>query len=310
MLSFVVGCYSPTPPAGAPCSPLGTCPDGLVCTAAGRCALSSDGELPPDGPPMMMPDDRDGDGVPDEVDNCRGVENADQADEDGDKIGDECDGCPQIADQAQPDVDGDHIADVCDPNPAAADSRWRFEGFHSGELPVWGKTLGWIPLPDALLVTASGNDDDIDESLTVPIVRAGRSLDKLSIAITVLVTQTVGSAGVHNVWISHYDQNLERAVYCQLRQQANGARFVIQEEWNDNAMMPSSHAEAAYAWTNGASYRLTLVRQAKNYACTATGPEGTKSVSTTSDVAPNSEPHIGAFGVTAQVGSVFVVGSP
>src|SRR5262245_46852814 len=37
--------------------------------------------------------DRDGDGIPDAVDNCRNVPNADQADADGDKVGDACDMC-------------------------------------------------------------------------------------------------------------------------------------------------------------------------------------------------------------------------
>src|SRR6185295_15083606 len=80
LLSFAAACYSPTPPVGARCSTLGTCPDGLVCTTTGVCALS-EGELPPDGPPMMTPDDVDRDGVPDELDNCPGIENADQSDE-------------------------------------------------------------------------------------------------------------------------------------------------------------------------------------------------------------------------------------
>ncbi|HPQ80477.1 MAG TPA: thrombospondin type 3 repeat-containing protein [bacterium] len=39
-------------------------------------------------------DDSDGDGVPDSIDNCKDVTNADQADEDGDGIGDACDPCP------------------------------------------------------------------------------------------------------------------------------------------------------------------------------------------------------------------------
>jgi cytosine/adenosine deaminase-related metal-dependent hydrolase len=40
------------------------------------------------------PDDRDGDGVPNDTDNCPSVSNADQADGENDGIGDLCDGCP------------------------------------------------------------------------------------------------------------------------------------------------------------------------------------------------------------------------
>jgi hypothetical protein len=314
VLSFVAACYSPTLPVGAPCSSLGTCPDGLVCTTAGRCALSA-GELPPPDGPAMTPDgtiDTDGDGVPDDVDNCPGVKNADQADEDGDKVGDECDGCPQIADAAQADSDGDHIGDACDPNPGAADSRWRFDGFHTGQLPEWGKSSGWAALADGLQVSAPNNNpNDLDEYLTVPIIRTGRIFDKFSVAMTTVVTGAIGSGSEHDVEIMIYDANLKRLIYCELQQQQSGSRFLTVEEWDDsNKATARSHKDTAYPWTIGMTYLLTFVRKAKNYTCTLTGPEGTKSVPVTSDVTPSQEPDVGAFGAVAQIGSVLVVGSP
>jgi len=57
--------------------------------------------------------DCDGDGVPDETDNCPGVSNADQADGDGDGVGDVCDNCPTVANTDQADRDGDGIGDAC-----------------------------------------------------------------------------------------------------------------------------------------------------------------------------------------------------
>ena len=90
--------------------------------------------------------DTDGDGVPDDVDNCPAVPNGDQADTDGDGIGDACeaappppedadgdnvpddlDNCPTIANGSQNDRDGDGVGDVCDNcmvifNPNQADS--------------------------------------------------------------------------------------------------------------------------------------------------------------------------------------------
>jgi len=44
--------------------------------------------------PGVVPPDADGDGVPDDVDNCPAVPNADQTDTDGDGIGDACDPFP------------------------------------------------------------------------------------------------------------------------------------------------------------------------------------------------------------------------
>lgn len=72
------------------------------------------------------PDD-DGDGVPDEEDNCPGVANPDQTDTDGDGRGDACDedddgdgvpdeedNCPLVANPQQQDTDGDGLGDACD----------------------------------------------------------------------------------------------------------------------------------------------------------------------------------------------------
>jgi hypothetical protein len=74
--------------------------------------------LVPDAPP---PADQDGDGIPDAVDNCIAVVNADQADLDEDSLGDDCDNCPLLANTDQSDRgDGDGVGDVCDPHPASA----------------------------------------------------------------------------------------------------------------------------------------------------------------------------------------------
>lgn len=51
------------------------------------------------GGPSTGPTDTDGDGVPDDDDNCPNIANADQADFDGDGLGDACD----------PDIDGDGV---------------------------------------------------------------------------------------------------------------------------------------------------------------------------------------------------------
>jgi hypothetical protein len=75
------------------------------------------------------PADTDGDGVFDDVDNCRLDANPDQVNNDGDGLGDVCDpdddndtildeadNCPLVANSTQIDTDGDALGDACDPD--------------------------------------------------------------------------------------------------------------------------------------------------------------------------------------------------
>jgi hypothetical protein len=83
---------------------------------------------------VLPPPDRDGDGVPDDTDNCPDVANPDQADSDGDGIGNACDtgddgdlsdvdedevpaqddNCPFVFNPDQTDSDGDGEGDACE----------------------------------------------------------------------------------------------------------------------------------------------------------------------------------------------------
>jgi hypothetical protein len=58
--------------------------------------------------------DSDGDGIPDDADNCPSDANPQQEDIDTDGIGDICDNCPSDPNTDQLDSDGDGIGDVCD----------------------------------------------------------------------------------------------------------------------------------------------------------------------------------------------------
>lgn len=61
--------------------------------------------------------DLDGDGVPNDVDNCPCNANPDQLDSDGDGLGDVCDNCPYRSNADQMDSDEDGYGDVCDNCP-------------------------------------------------------------------------------------------------------------------------------------------------------------------------------------------------
>lgn len=70
---------------------------------------------------VLVPVDRDDDGVPDGSDNCPDTPNPGQADGDGDGVGDACDNCPTVANPNQSDIDGDGDGDACDAGDADID---------------------------------------------------------------------------------------------------------------------------------------------------------------------------------------------
>jgi hypothetical protein len=65
--------------------------------------------------------DSDGDGIAEDVDNCKGVANPLQQDADDDGVGDACDNCAQVFNPFQADCDGDGVGDACDPPLVDAD---------------------------------------------------------------------------------------------------------------------------------------------------------------------------------------------
>lgn len=69
---------------------------------------------------LYHPDDKDGDGIPDNADNCVYTPNPDQAQSDyiswsnNDDFGDACDNCPTVPNQEQYNRDDDAFGDACD----------------------------------------------------------------------------------------------------------------------------------------------------------------------------------------------------
>ena len=66
---------------------------------------------------LVIPDDIDGDGICDFIDNCPHLPNPNQMDMDEDGVGDVCDNCPEVSNPDQTDSDGDGIGDACYRDP-------------------------------------------------------------------------------------------------------------------------------------------------------------------------------------------------
>jgi hypothetical protein len=113
--------------------------DDEVAVDASAVDASSTIDGPEDPPP-----DGDGDGVPDQDDNCVEVENPGQDDEEDDGVGDACDNCPHVANPAQETLDGDQVGDACDPDDQAGDDVLIFfDGFNGNALgSAWSVGLG------------------------------------------------------------------------------------------------------------------------------------------------------------------------
>jgi predicted outer membrane repeat protein len=108
---------------GSPCTDAGN-PDAAyndVCFPPSRGSVRNDAGA--DGGPLACDnDDKDFDGLTDDVDNCSCTPNPDQVDRESDGAGDACDNCLTLRNAAQSDLDGDGVGDACDncrflPNP-------------------------------------------------------------------------------------------------------------------------------------------------------------------------------------------------
>jgi hypothetical protein len=123
--------------------------------------------------------DTDGDGIPDNTDNCPTTPNADQLDTDGDGIGDACDApppgtdgdgdgvlddddnCPSVSNPDQMDTDGDGIGDACEPPPPPADT-------DNDGIPDQSDNCPFVSNSNQADMDADGVGDSCDNCPTVP----------------------------------------------------------------------------------------------------------------------------------------------
>lgn len=138
----------------------------MILAACAACRFDLPASTAPPADAIDGPsEDRDGDGVDDEIDLCPDVADPLQRDHDGDLRGDACDRCPHLPSPDDPDQDGDGVGDACDPALAAGgDARALWIGFYSedaariadpaqwSQVGAWSITDGWVR------VTAAGVD--------------------------------------------------------------------------------------------------------------------------------------------------------
>ena len=306
ILITLASCFSPSPPAGAPCAPLGAadrCPAGQLCIDE-TCQLA--GSIVDSGAqadavaPIDAPGDRDHDGILDSVDNCPDTANPSQVDEDRDGLGDACDPCPPFPDNH--DSDGDGLGDACDPNPSVTGDRLvAFEGFEDALSGSW-TIMGTF--------TASNGDGVLSAADATTSVLTRPSPDGARAEIrAAFVIDSITATGLNLGAIAVIDRmrpNSDESVTCQLAGLAAGTQQAVRIF---DTSASAEVASASYPFARGDAKELRLARNGTSYACSITAPMA--KLAGASTFAPAS-PRIGlrVHGAAARWHWVMVVTSP
>jgi len=269
VFAVLIGCYSGSPPQGAPCSPSEpACPAGQSCvlSSGAYVCLYGDGTIGPDARMDARPDadpamlDDDGDGVANALDNCRDKPNPTQSNEDGDTLGDVCDVCPPFTDNT--DGDGDGVCDLCDPHPATGgDQMVLFEGF-DGPMPAsWTATGSYTTSAGSLISNVSGGTQN---TLVTPVAAAPHQTMFARMTITAIEGgQSGGALGI----VDRFDAGATQGVMCGGVRGDGGYLGLV------NAANGLAFQIAGHAFNIGTTYMLKFTRNDNNYSCvdTATG---------------------------------------
>ena len=216
-----------------------------------------------------LPDDRDADGVADEVDNCPDKPNPNQGNEDGDKFGDVCDPCPIDMNDTPNDPDGDGVADICDPHPnAAGDKIAVFEGFKSGVPSTW-QSIGTVTngTGDVTLVQVANNHS----AVVPPIGPLGNGTISASI-----IVDSVDPNGSSSSITMPYNATTDDGIFCELDEDpaGNPKRFLGIYDTHANNGMGVGISSNNFTWSNGVVNKLVFTRNGSNYSCSVTPAGG------------------------------------
>ncbi len=208
-----------------------------------------------DGPPG----DVDGDGIPDDMDNCPDKANPDQGDEDGDHVGDVCDPCPFVA-NATLDSDNDGIADACDPHPTMAGDRIvLFEGFHHGVPATWDTVGTWTASGDDVVVSSTGGA----AHLTLPVTPVGT----LAIYTQITPTQLGPGSPIFFGPVAPYDNQSGDGIFCTLWTAGTKIIGIYDSSIGDGPSKPMSFAA-------NETYLFEDTWTGSNFTCEVTATSG------------------------------------
>ncbi len=321
LIACLAACYSPHAETGAPCSPAApVCPSGQMCVTSGSGSFCEAQALPHDAgidvcacdAPIdsrvidAPPGDRDGDGVPDSVDNCPDKANPDQHDEDGDGLGDVCDPCPPSSTNTDSDHDG--VGDDCDPNPQTpGDAIAVFEGFQNGVPTSWGKTGTWTAAGDDVTVSVASG---ASATLYRPIATAHES-----VAIGAQVGSTVGTSYRGVAVVDEYGPATGFGVQCAaLLTASTDAMPNITCSDLFELLSQTGLGRTPFTWATGDQLVVAETRATTNFAC-----DVYDLTASTSGNASGTEATMGAlmpqagvrvFGASAKIHWFMIVTSP
>jgi Thrombospondin type 3 repeat len=306
IIALVAGCYDPHPADGVPCTEDRTCPSGQTCIGT-TCYVDDpgiDAAHPIDG--HVTPDDMDGDGIPNDQDNCPTVANPDQANEDGDKFGDACDPCPVEANDTPSDPDGDGVADGCDPHPnTAGDKIVMFEGFAHGIPSSWEVVGTTSMAPGTISLTSvAGNHT----SVIAPGMFANGT-----VSASIQVDMQVGNFDSATTLTMPYDPATDNGIFCEvyapMATSAAGRYLDIYSSIDSTNM--GDVGNAAFSWQLATPYRVSFTRKANNYTCAAQDGATTHTATGTTNPTPaSSHAAVAVYGANATVQWMMVVTSP